>query len=774
VGAMQVRSFLEEQSELGLSQLVNNDVLCLNMISYFNLEDFAHLRVLNKKFSIALKDDYWESQVKRYFPDNYKKSRGRAGINWFEFFKHLYHLHYHGLPARTIKIFLSVLFGDIAALNAFKVVYDDLFLKNRKGEYLYEVVGGSRNQHLMDYFFKEFVIARRFSSRKGEELKFAVLLNQAVFIDEVGQAEIKSMISSAVINSESSNLNFPAKHGYVDVVRKLVEISFLTESKSKFFEMLLISAVKSGCADVVDLLFSYDEEIKTSDHLLHLAAESGDDRVFDVVAENFDIFSAWSHNGSTLLHSVIRGRNNKIFNNVVNRMKGNLNVSIDSVDSWGKTPLHLAAEYGCFDIFGNLLSLKADISKTIGSGEVSVLHSAVKGGDCAIVNLILNQYKIDINVRDSLGRTPLHYVFLSESHFSSEMIDILIDAGADVNAVTERRLNALPESGINKQTPLHYAARSRNAFNLKKLLSLDVNAASTKGKDPVLCEVSEIEDCSSRVFLNRKADIFAVDEDGNTPLHAAFCNENKEIIEALLEAGSPVDVVNKDKQTAFHRCVAAGKLSNVEAFFRQDKRVRLNSDVFSDVKELDFSMVSISLEALAVVLKATPNLEFLNLSNIRIIPSLSNDCSNLELPCFSRLVGVNFEGCELSELPLLRAILKASPNIGNLEVGEKLSDEMNLGLFQAYLELFKLHRNPFFGRGFSLMSLFKPGKPYSEHFKTAETILSFLGEKELVCVAQEKIKKMSVSSGGLFSTPAEASEKRPSDGCNSPSKRQKK
>jgi ankyrin repeat protein len=585
---MQSRPPLQQQPEF--SPLLNASTLA-NVASYLKPEEIVNLRLVNQGLSSAafIENHDWRAETKRHFRDDYKKFRNWPNVNWFSLFKHLYDRHYRDLPARTVKICSSVCSGDVSALKQLNLVYDDLFLSLDQRGVLWELIASTRNQPLMDYFFQALVMPRYVPGIDDETryrlLGLAAAFNQGAFIGEMSSF-VRSMIHPAAIHRHdlTSPLHLAAQYGHVDVIRRLVldcgvNVNFVPQYY--FGGMPLKSAVRSGRVDAVEALFNLGANKENAGDLLHLAAQSGHYRTFKAIEKTGVSFSILCDGSSTLLHSAVHGRNIKIVNAVFEKMK---NVEVDAVDQLGQTPLHLAAKYGCVDIFHQLLLSGASISIITKNGG-SVLHYAAEGREPAIVKHIINKNIFDINMQDSSGETPLHRVFRGEYQFNHEVIDILIAARADVNA--------------GKKTPLHCAVSAGDDVGVEKLLmaGATVNAVLASGETPIFGVLSEIKNHTRETMMNRlvdaradinikiniesddydsledthatllhlavvfnelpivemllkaKADVGAVDQQGRTPLHLAVSNNKTEIVAALLEAGSPVDGVDECGRT---------------------------------------------------------------------------------------------------------------------------------------------------------------------------------------------------------------------------------
>jgi ankyrin repeat protein len=788
---MQSRLFVQ-QYEPG--PLFDDNTL-VKIISYLNPEDVAHLRLLNKHFSQALQGNaYWKAETKRHFHADYKKFKNRQNVDWFSLFKRYYYFCYRNLSAPILKIISLVHSGDISGLDQLNLSYDDLFWKCYNDSCLWEVIASTRNQPLMDHFFKKLVKPyyniRDSKNEIFDLFSIVISFNQTKFFNK-HWLDIRDEVAPTFTSSDIPFLHNAAKHGYVSFIHSLINFNFDVDSLAYKRTTPLELAVRSGRADAVEALFGWGASRENLGHLIHLAAQSGHYRTFKAIEETGVSFYTLHDDGSTLLHSAVCGRNIKIVNAIFEKMK---DVQVDAVDASGRTPLHLAAEYGCVDIFNQLLLSGASILKTTNNGD-SVLHCAANGREPAIVSLIMDKNIFDINMKNLLGETPLHCVFWCEYRFNHEIIDILIRAGADVNAVT----GPSHEDFEGKETPLHYAVFHEDSVGIEKLLSAgaDVNAVSQRGKPPIFYAVDEVENHTKAIIFNKlveagagvnikmgpyedddldeddddldescvtllhqavscgnlrmverlleaKANVCAVDEFGHTPLHMAVFSKNTAIVKALLAAGSQVDLVTKSKKTPFDLCVKSGNFQHVSAFVERD--IKFNPDVLKNLKELKFSKVSMSADALAVVLTGASHLKTLNLEGMKILPSSPN-FSLPENVSFPYLTSIDVSFDDLSVLPVLKAILKASPAVE--KVGSfiplymlNMSSEMRLAFYNMYKEVFESHKHPYAGK--VLAGLYENGRKgiFEKKLHDAKAIYAFLRDQDSVDRVQKKINEM--------------------------------
>ncbi|KAF1769981.1 hypothetical protein GCK72_001798 [Caenorhabditis remanei] len=314
-------------------------------------------------------------------------------------------------------------------------------------------------------------------------------------------------------------------------------------------------AFKFGNVNIVELLLSgpTDEQTKKADGngdtLLHLAARSGSiEAVRTAIAAGCDNANIQNLVGRTPLHEVAEVGDQGMLK-IMFKLRADANIH----DKEDKTPVHVAAERGdtqmvesLIDKFGGSIRARTRDGSTLlhiaaCSGHTSTalaflkrgvplmmpnkkgalgLHSAAAAGFNDVVKmLILRGTNVDVRTRDNY--TALHVAVQSGK---ASVVETLLGNGADIHV----------KGGELGQTALHIAA-------------------SLNGP--------ESRDCAMMLLKSGgQPDVAQVD--GETCLHIAARNGNKEIMRLLLNENADSQICSKIGETPLQ---VAAKSCNFEA-----------------------------------------------------------------------------------------------------------------------------------------------------------------------------------------------------------------
>ncbi len=191
--------------------------------------------------------------------------------------------------------------------------------------------------------------------------------------------------------------------------------------------------------------------------------------------------------------------------------------------------LHCAIEHKQVEIVEYLLKIGAN-PHVLNSDGLTPLHKAIRANcstedkDCQKLRQIawiILRYKTDINIQNSLGRSPLMFA-VEKANF--QIFKDLIQHGASLDIVD------------NKKSSLWH------------VLSEYANYGKGDSDD---IEIRSI----ARQLSKAKLDPNRRNNDGNTPLHAAMANDNHLAIELLLDYRVKTDIKNNEGQTVLIKAI---------------------------------------------------------------------------------------------------------------------------------------------------------------------------------------------------------------------------
>ena len=158
------------------------------------------------------------------------------------------------------------------------------------------------------------------------------------------------------------------------------------------------------------------------------------------------------------------------------------------------------------------------------------LLDAARFGHEEVVKLLLEMGKIDVDSRDSSGRTPLSW---AAENGHDAVIKLLFDMG-----------KVDPDSkGSSDRTPLSWAAAKGHEAVVKLLLEkgaeLETKAAS--GRTPLLWAAEYGHEAVVKLLLEKGAELETKTASGQTPLSWAAENGHEAVVKLLLEKGAALE-----------------------------------------------------------------------------------------------------------------------------------------------------------------------------------------------------------------------------------------
>ncbi|CAL4060386.1 unnamed protein product, partial [Meganyctiphanes norvegica] len=279
--------------------------------------------------------------------------------------------------------------------------------------------------------------------------------------------------------------------------------------------------------------------------------------------------------------------------NTVHRM-------VRAQDSDRQTPLHQAVENGHHKVASRLLRAGADVNAVQDTLATS-LHAAAVVGDEELIKLLI-QYGGRVDATDANQQTPLHH---AAAHDQSQAVTVLLDNGSKIE-----------KKDSDSFTPLLLAACNGHASVVETLLDRGANISAVE-KDDKTC----IYWCADqgnvkalKVLLkdhHSSAMIDQSDRFDNSPLHTAAEHGYVEISHLLLEAGSKIDNMNEDSETALHIAAENGRSKVVRELVNRNRFLVSDENEDSNTA-LHLASLEGHVEVIKILLEFGANVEARN------------------------------------------------------------------------------------------------------------------------------------------------------------------
>ncbi|XP_008552848.1 ankyrin-3 [Microplitis demolitor] len=338
-------------------------------------------------------------------------------------------------------------------------------------------------------------------------LRIAVERGYSDTVEKIVKKNINSNINSHPDNIKLLTIAVMGdRYDYVKIVKILVDAKFTNDPENAKNSVFLHNALKKNFSCIVEDLLEYDIDPNVTD--------SDGNTLFAVACKygHPDLVAALIEKADILLKNNF-GRNDILFN-----------------------------------IFESIYSIMDQIHYNFkwNNNENSENYVVLHNKWVEIIKILINR-GIDVNEKNNLGLSPLHFIAKSQISITlcsfRPIAKLLIDAGASVDDTDK--------SGI---TPLEYSILQERPELVEEFL---LNGKSVDFKDPksqcLLYHAARNKSSSIvEMLLKRNLNVNATNKDGCTPLHLAAKFGSDTVVKCLLKHNAEVDAKDRKEMTALH------------------------------------------------------------------------------------------------------------------------------------------------------------------------------------------------------------------------------
>ncbi|KAL8894462.1 MAG: hypothetical protein Q9192_004298 [Flavoplaca navasiana] len=369
------------------------------------------------------------------------------------------------------------------------------------------------------------------------------LLDEGVDVNQINYRGITALMSAA-------------KAGYTDTVRVLLKADADVNKADKWGSTALEGAAGAGHIDTVRFLLAADAAVDQASYnnrtALMTAASKGHDEVVQILLDHGANIEAATVFGDTSLMITAEG----CFTSTVELLvdKGaNMNAGIGllqaAIESGSMAMVELAAnkigEVTKADhtanplfqlsksnrptagVFKFLIEKGADPTSFV-DGETPI-HVAARNGNVEAIRSLL-KHGVSPNIRDEHGNTPIHRAAFSEHLEANEMIEVLVDNGADLTAQ-----NHAGESGLHTFLRSEHCGRFDHMLPLLVRRNIPLNTPDAKEKTALYLAAHRDFEYTVAFLMKQGADGSRREHGGRTPLETAAVSGNEELVEQMLK-----------------------------------------------------------------------------------------------------------------------------------------------------------------------------------------------------------------------------------------------
>lgn len=346
-------------------------------------------------------------------------------------------------------------------------------------------------------------------------LHYAILFKHA----ETAKFLIDSGALPGPLDEEGkSPLHYAITSGCMNISTHLIDKGADKNCRDHNGKSPLTYAITFGCIEVAKYLINNGADLNLQDNegrsAIHTAVTSGYLQVSKILYQK-------KENPNVATNSELSNKYLEIAEQLIDK-----GAELNLHDNDGKNPLHVLLSFGYTDaVKTSLIALNVSEKLLVPFKDLS--QRLIDKG-------------IELNQRDSTGKSPLHYALLS-GHL--DIAKVLIEKGAEVNLLDEHGHSPLHQAVIQGYIDVAESLISKNA---------SLNLRYQSGRSVLHFAIFAGNVTLVNLLVDKGAELNFEDNWRRTPLHYATLFGFFDIIENLVKNGADINKQDENGRTALH------------------------------------------------------------------------------------------------------------------------------------------------------------------------------------------------------------------------------
>ena len=309
----------------------------------------------------------------------------------------------------------------------------------------------------------------------------------------------------------------------------------------------LISAVNNDCSkEVLQEIIDHGADVNATDiwnrtALWRACDKSNTDAINVLLKAGADTNIALDDSGVTcLMQAVDKDCNKEVLQAIIDH-----GADVNATNKYNGTALWRACNKRNTDAINVLLKAGADTNIALdANGDTCLMQAVCKDCSKEVLQAIID-HGADVNATNKYNGTAL---WRACDKSNTDAINVLLNAGADTNI-------ALDDNGDTCLMQAVYKGRSKEVLQDIIDHGADVNATAKENSTALMLACAKSNTDAINVLLKAGANTnIALDDSGGTCLMIAVCTDcNKEVLQAIIDQRADVNATNKYNGTALWR-----------------------------------------------------------------------------------------------------------------------------------------------------------------------------------------------------------------------------